>query len=122
MAPFLIIFVVALLLAGAATPVAQRLAPRFGIMDIPGGRKAHARPMPLLGGVAIYLATIAALLLFGNKQEVAQFFAIIIGATLMSFCGLWDDRRPLAPLVKLVVQAGAALILQASGIAVGILP
>ena len=122
MTPFLLIFVAALILASAATPVAKRIAPMLGIMDIPSGRKAHMRPTPLLGGAAIYVATIIALLIFGQQQEITQFFAILIGATLMSFCGLWDDRRPLAPALKMAAQIVAALVLYASGVAVAVLP
>jgi UDP-GlcNAc:undecaprenyl-phosphate GlcNAc-1-phosphate transferase len=102
--------------------MAKRIAPLLGIMDVPGGRKAHLRPTPLLGGVAIYVATIAALLIFGQQQEITQFFAILIGATLVSFCGLWDDRRPLSPAIKLIAQTAAALILFSSGVAVAVLP
>ena len=122
MTSFLLIFVAALLLGLSATPLAQRVAPWFGMVDTPSARKAHPRPMPLLGGVAIYLATMAALLIFGQQQEVTQLAGILIGATLVSFCGLWDDRRPLAPFVKLVVQTTAALILYATGITINILP
>jgi UDP-GlcNAc:undecaprenyl-phosphate GlcNAc-1-phosphate transferase len=122
MASFLLIFVAALLLAGAATPVAQRIAPFLGIMDKPNARKIHVQPMPRLGGAAIYVATIAALLILGQQQEVMQFFGILIGATIVSFCGLWDDRRSLSPILKLVVQTAAALILYSTGVSVAILP
>jgi UDP-GlcNAc:undecaprenyl-phosphate GlcNAc-1-phosphate transferase len=121
MASFMLIFVAALLLAGAATPLAQWIAPVLGVMDAPNARKIHVRPVPRLGGAAIYLATIAALLILGGQQEVTQFIGILIGATIVSFCGLWDDRRALSPLVKLVVQTVAALILYATGVSIGVL-
>jgi UDP-GlcNAc:undecaprenyl-phosphate GlcNAc-1-phosphate transferase len=122
MASFLLIFVAALLLAGAATPVAQRIAPFLGIMDKPNPRKIHGQPMPRLGGAAIYVATIAALLILGRQQEVTQFIGILIGATIVSFCGLWDDRRSLSPLLKLFAQTAAALILYSTGVSISILP
>jgi len=122
MASFLLIFIAALLLAGAATPVAQRIAPFLGVMDKPNARKIHAHPMPRLGGAAIYVATIAALLILGRQQEVTQFIGILIGATVVSFCGLWDDRRSLSPFLKLIVQTIAALILYSTGISISVLP
>ncbi|MBI5877164.1 MAG: undecaprenyl/decaprenyl-phosphate alpha-N-acetylglucosaminyl 1-phosphate transferase [Chloroflexi bacterium] len=122
MASFLIVFAVALVLATAVTPVAERLAPILGWVDAPSARKVHLRPVPLLGGVAIYLATIAALLVFGDHSEVAQLAGIGVGATLVSLCGLWDDRRPLSPVIKLAVQALAALVTFSSGIGITILP
>jgi UDP-GlcNAc:undecaprenyl-phosphate GlcNAc-1-phosphate transferase len=122
MATFLIIFVAALVVAFWATPIAQRAAHRFDVLDRPAARKLHLTPMPLLGGVAIYLGTIVALLVFGDKQEVTQLAGILIGATLVSFFGLWDDRQSLSPAIKLVVQLVAALILYATGISVGLFP
>ncbi|MCA1553263.1 MAG: undecaprenyl/decaprenyl-phosphate alpha-N-acetylglucosaminyl 1-phosphate transferase, partial [Chloroflexi bacterium] len=76
----------------------------------------------LLGGFAIYAATIIALLIFGDKQEVTQLAGIMVGATIVSFCGLWDDHQPLSPAVKLVVQLLATLLLHATGISVSLLP
>ncbi len=122
MTSFLLIFIAALIVAGAATPVAQRLAIYLGVIDQPNTRKTHLKPMPLLGGVAIYTATMIALLAFGQQQEVTQLAGIVIGATLVSFCGLWDDRQAIAPAAKLAVQMVAALILYFTGISVSLLP
>ena len=120
MSTFLIIFVAALVVAFWATPLARRAAHRFDVLDHPAARKVHLAPMPLLGGVAIYAGTIVALLVFGDKQEVTQLVGIVVGATLVSFFGLWDDRRSLSPALKLAVQLLAALILYATGISINI--
>ena len=56
MAQYLLIVVSAFLLAVGVTPVARRLAFRLGVVDLPSARKIHSRPMPLLGGAAIYVA------------------------------------------------------------------
>jgi UDP-GlcNAc:undecaprenyl-phosphate GlcNAc-1-phosphate transferase len=120
MASFLLIFLSALIIAGAATPVAQRLAIYFGVVDKPNPRKVHLKPTPLLGGVAIYVGTIIALVFFGDRQEVTQLTGIVLGATVVSFCGLWDDQRPLGPGVKLLAQAAAALILYITGVNVSL--
>ena len=123
MIAYILIFASALLCAVGGTPLARWAAPRLGAMDQPSIRKVHARPMPRLGGAAIYLAFIIALLLCGNRSYVSQAVGILIGATLVSFCGLWDDRGMLHPLIKLVVgQPLAALILIASGVQVTFLP
>jgi UDP-GlcNAc:undecaprenyl-phosphate GlcNAc-1-phosphate transferase len=120
MASFLLIFLSALIIAGATTPVAQRLALYFGVVDKPNPRKVHLKPTPLLGGIAIYVATIFALVFLGERQEITQLAGILLGATVVSFCGLWDDRRPLGPGVKLLAQAAAALILVLTGVSVSL--
>ena len=123
MIAYMLIFASALVFAVGGTPLARWAAPRLGVMDQPSIRKVHAKPMPRLGGAAIYLAFIIALLLFGDRSYVSQAVGILLGATLVSFCGLWDDRGMLHPLIKLVIgQPLAALILIASGVRVTFLP
>jgi len=83
---------------GAAAGVAA------GVIDQPSARKVHVTPMPLLGGLAIYAAFVAALLLFGNRYGLTELISILVGASLMSFLGVWDDRRTLSPWLKLIGQ------------------
>jgi UDP-GlcNAc:undecaprenyl-phosphate GlcNAc-1-phosphate transferase len=113
-----LIFLAALVFAVCGTPLARRLAHRAGMTDEPSARKEHLEPTPLLGGAAIYGAVILALLLFGERAEVAQVAGIILGATMVSFLGLWDDKRPIRPVIKVLAQAGAAGLLVATGVSV----
>ena len=123
MTVYILIFASALLFAAGGTPLARWAAPRLGVMDQPSARKIHTKPMPRLGGAAIYTAFVIALLLFGDRSYVSQAVGILLGATLVSFCGFWDDRGKLHPLIKLGIgQPVAALILIATGIRVSFLP
>ena len=120
MTVYLVLFVCALAASLFATPYARRTAIRLDIVDRPSGRKAHASPIPYLGGVAIYLAFIVILLLgwrtwnsgSGVGKATEQLVAIIGGATLMALLGLLDDRYDLPALVKLAGQlVGAAVLI-----------
>jgi UDP-GlcNAc:undecaprenyl-phosphate GlcNAc-1-phosphate transferase len=122
MAAYMLIFASALLFAFGATPLARWAAPRLRAIDQPSIRKVHTQPMPRLGGAAIYLAFVIALLLFGDRAYVSEAVGILLGATLVSFFGLWDDRRGLPALVKLGGQLVALTILIASGVRVSFLP
>jgi UDP-GlcNAc:undecaprenyl-phosphate/decaprenyl-phosphate GlcNAc-1-phosphate transferase len=119
---FMLIFASALVLAVGGTPVVRSLALRLGILDQPSSRKVHVNPVPLLGGVAIYAAFIAAILLFGNRFRLHELLSILVGASLVSFLGVWDDRRGLSPLVKLVGQFLCAAILVLTGVYIGTFP
>lgn len=122
MTTYALILLSALLLAFGATPLAQRAARRIGMVDKPSARKQHTVPTPLLGGAAIYLAVIVALLLLGDRFYVNQVAGIFLGATLMSFLGLWDDRRGLSPWVKLIGQFLAAGVLLLTDVRITFLP
>jgi UDP-GlcNAc:undecaprenyl-phosphate GlcNAc-1-phosphate transferase len=116
---YMLIFASALAMAIGGTPLVRRVALRLGIIDQPNARKIHVNPIPLLGGVAIYGAFIVAVLLFGNRFGLHELVSILVGASLMSFLGVWDDRRSLSPLLKLVGQFLAASILVLSGVLIG---
>ena len=119
---FMLIFASALVMAIGGTPVAKRLALRLGVIDRPNARKIHVNPIPLLGGLAIYSAFIVALLLFGDRYRLNELISILVGASLVSFLGVWDDQRGLSPLLKLAGQFLAASILVISGVYVGTFP
>jgi len=122
MTTYLLIVASALFLAVAVTPLARRIAFRAGMIDQPAARKQHAIPTPLLGGAAIYLAFVISLFILGDRLYVNQVAGILLGATLVSFLGLWDDRHPLRPGVKLAGQVLAALILVVTDVRVNATP
>jgi UDP-GlcNAc:undecaprenyl-phosphate GlcNAc-1-phosphate transferase len=70
-------------------PPIRLLALRFGFVDRPSARKIHNEPIPLLGGIAIYTGSVAALFLFLGWTSVTA--AIGIGGALLVSVGLLDD-------------------------------
>jgi UDP-GlcNAc:undecaprenyl-phosphate GlcNAc-1-phosphate transferase len=95
----------------------RALALRVGMVDLPGPRKVHLTPIPLLGGLAMYIAVVVAVLLAFNGPARAQIVGILIGATLVAAVGILDDRGLLHHQIKLLVGMPlAAVILLASGI------
>jgi len=119
---FALIFFVALVFSVVATPLARRLALAGNVVDAPNARKVHTTPTPLLGGAAIYLAFVAALLLFGGRQEIRQLVGVVLGATFISAVGVVDDVRGLRPALKLLAQLIAACVLPLVGIEVRLFP
>ena len=119
MTQYMLILASALAVALGIMPLVRRAAVQWGFIAMPDARRVHTRPTPLLGGVAIYLGCIAALLAFGDRFYVPQVVSMLVGATLMSFLGIWDDHEGLRPLIKLLGQLVAAGILYLTGIQVG---
>jgi UDP-GlcNAc:undecaprenyl-phosphate GlcNAc-1-phosphate transferase len=122
MSTLILIFASALLLAIGATPGARWVALKFGIVDQPAARKVHTTPIPRFGGIAMYGAVVIALLVFRERFRVNQLVSILLGATWVSFLGIWDDRWGLRPILKFVGQIVAAVILIITGVQVGFLP
>ena len=120
MTTYMLIFAAALAFAVGGTPVARWIATHTDIVDRPSGRKLHLKPIPLLGGTAIYAAFILALLLFGDRFYIPPLIGIFVGATLVSFLGVWDDRRTIRPFLKLAGQTAAALVLIMTGVKVNL--
>jgi UDP-GlcNAc:undecaprenyl-phosphate GlcNAc-1-phosphate transferase len=122
MSTLVLIFATALVFAIGTTPLARHLALRTGLVDQPSARKVHQSPIPLLGGAAMYSAFLLALILFADRFYVPQMIGIVVGATWVSFLGLWDDRVSLRALWKLLGQILGALILVATGVTVDLVP
>ncbi len=116
-----LIFATALVCAIGATPVMRRIALRTGMLDQPSARKVHATPIPRLGGVAMYGAFMLALVLFADRFYISQVVGIVVGATWVSFLGLWDDRVGLHAGFKLAGQILGALILLIAGVTIDVL-
>jgi UDP-GlcNAc:undecaprenyl-phosphate GlcNAc-1-phosphate transferase len=112
-----IAFIVALLASLGLTIPVRHFALRMGLVDHPGPRKVHLKPIPLLGGIAIYLGFAVAMLLSQHGAMQQQTVAILSGATLLAVVGFLDDGGLLHHQVKLFIgMPVAALFLLASGI------
>ena len=99
----------------AMTPIARRAAYRLGAIDVPkDNRRMHLKPIPRLGGLAIYTAFAAVSLLMMTLD--VQMVTLLAGATLMVGLGMMDDTRPLPAKLKLAIQIMAALIVIAGGV------
>jgi UDP-GlcNAc:undecaprenyl-phosphate GlcNAc-1-phosphate transferase len=125
-------FVLSVVLCG----LALGLAPRWGLVDRPGGHKGHRQPTPMGGGVAIWATTFLILLLgtlvvamggpylpeplvrhvpgaLGRLGQLVEIFGL---ASVIMAMGLVDDVKNLDWRLRLGIQVGCATILAATGI------
>ncbi len=96
---------ISLVLCLLLIPVARKT----GLLDHPSSRKVHNKPVPLVGGVAIYLAMLIAITLF--TPYIKQALPLIIACGFMVAIGMIDDRRELSPLIRFVAQILACCIM-----------
>ena len=102
---------VAAVLAFAVTPLVKRLAQRVGAMDVPtDGRRMHHRPIPRMGGLAIFTAFLVSTLLFAFPEIDREVRGILLGALIIVILGVLDDIFTLHAGLKFVVQIVAAVV------------
>jgi UDP-GlcNAc:undecaprenyl-phosphate GlcNAc-1-phosphate transferase len=126
----LAVFLATTLVSAILTPVVRLLALRLGAVSTPGGRHVHRQVTPRLGGVAIFLAVLAALipLALGTSVETVEaraepmrLLGLFGGGTLMCLVGAWDDIRGLRARHKLYAQIVVALGAYACGFRLDVL-
>jgi len=105
-------FLLALAVVLVLTPGVGRIGRVLGIVDEPGERRRlHVRPVPRLGGIALFLGLLVPWLAFLDLSGPRR--GILLGAAIAVVVGLLDDFRGLAWWGKLGGQSAAA------GVAVG---
>lgn len=100
----LVSFLVSLFLV----PICKKVAIHVNAMDIPNERKVHKKPMPRLGGLAIYLSFLICYMLFG--EITTQMLSIVIASFVIILFGIIDDINPMKARYKLIGQAISAAI------------
>jgi UDP-GlcNAc:undecaprenyl-phosphate/decaprenyl-phosphate GlcNAc-1-phosphate transferase len=120
----LILFLAAAALTLGMTPGARWLALRLGTLDHPGPRRVHLEPVPKLGGLAMAIAILAvawgAYLLPGPVHVIdpRPLMGFTIAGLVILALGIADDVRGASPVVKIVVQSAAAVILTRFGLGI----
>tara|TARA_R110000824_G_scaffold104214_6_gene247369 strand:- start:37891 stop:38913 length:1023 start_codon:yes stop_codon:yes gene_type:complete len=93
------------------------LAKKLGLMDVPGGRKKHSHPTPLMGGLTIILIILPLMITYTIMRPSyfqGAIFAIAIVGGLISALAIVDDRVHISPIVRLIISAlffGVAMVL-----------
>ncbi|GHV32244.1 undecaprenyl-phosphate alpha-N-acetylglucosaminyl 1-phosphate transferase [Clostridia bacterium] len=110
-------FIVAGVVSFGMSPLVKRFAKIVGAVDVPSDeRRMHKTPITRLGGLAIFLGFIVAVLIFNDMGE--QVRGILIGAVIIVVLGILDDILRLKAWIKLLFQIAAALVPVLSGVVV----
>ena len=108
------------LLAFASTAILilllRPLAISVGLVDVPSARKSHSGNIPLIGGLAIFIGSLIALLFEYSVSKSGLLFTTTLpsfygAAFIMLVIGTWDDFRELPAVTRLVAQVTACLVM-----------
>lgn len=120
-------FAFAFLLTLLLTPLAGWAGRRWGLVDMPGGRRRHRGVVPRTGGLALFSGFFITVLLItilpetptalagwfparNDPNEERRLMALLIGSLYCAFFGLIDDRFNLSAGPQYLIQFGAAVI------------
>jgi UDP-GlcNAc:undecaprenyl-phosphate GlcNAc-1-phosphate transferase len=96
------------------TPAVGGMARMLGAVDRPDSRRLNRRPIPRLGGLAIFLGIVVPALAFLDLSGETR--GVLLGAACATVVGAVDDFRGLSPPTKLAGQVAAAAIPPAFGV------
>ena len=131
--PYLCLLAASFLVSLVSTPLARRIAVWCGAVDYPNARRINKKPIPRMGGVAIFLGIVAAfvvqylgttfwgwpVVLVPSPRLEVNYWLLVLAFLVIFFTGLLDDRFSLSPRQKLFGQALAAVIAVAGGLVIG---
>jgi UDP-GlcNAc:undecaprenyl-phosphate GlcNAc-1-phosphate transferase len=118
-----IVGLVAAIATWACTFVVRRLAVRFSIIVVPDDRRVHERPTPTVGGAAMYLGLLVAIVVASQLPGLGTLFrgssdpiGLVLGASVIFTIGMVDDLREMSPPAKMSGQILAGTVLYLFGI------
>lgn len=122
---YLVSFIASIILSTGLTRCVRDTARARGWIPALSSHHIHRKPVPRLGGIAIYCSFVAIAVMMVSASaiwdlsieiEPRTFLHILIPGTLIFLLGLYDDIYSVNPRVKFSVQAVAALMLYGFGI------
>lgn len=110
--------VVAFLISFGATPVVIGVAKKIKAIDVPKDeRRVHKKPIPLIGGLAIFYGFLISMLCFGVMDKPT--IGILLGALIIVTTGVIDDKYNMNAKLKFLLQLIAAGVVVAFGVNIG---
>ena len=133
--PYVCLFAVSLATSLAVTPVARRIALAIGAVDRPDSRRINRKPIPRMGGIAIFMGIVAAfalqyigttfwgwpVVLVPSHHLQVNYWELVASFVVIFAVGLADDIFSLKPLIKFLGQIVAACIAVHGGLVIGVI-
>lgn len=111
---YLTAFLISVFAALFSTPIVRMIARKFDFLDYPDERKNHSSPVPVLGGVAVYIAFLAGVFSASYYSNAVK--VILSGGLLLLVMGIIDDKKKIPATVKVLTIAALAIALSRFGI------
>ncbi|MEA3506735.1 MAG: MraY family glycosyltransferase [Elusimicrobiota bacterium] len=126
---YILTFIISVFLSLLFTPIIGSFAIKFGALDKPSGRKVHRKPIPLWGGVGVFIAVFGTIFIMsrvnsafsellsadgGTLRHILE--GIFVSSIVVTVLGTVDDMKGVIPTTKLLGQIIAAMIVMQYGL------
>ena len=88
-----------------------RIAKARNLTDNPGERKLQRHPVPMLGGIAVFMGVICGLGMACTMADLTLIFPIVMMMAAMLYIGALDDLTGLSPIFRIIIEIFAVLVL-----------
>lgn len=102
----ILLSLLSLIVTAVVYPHVLRYARHFNVVDNPDARKLHRQPVPVMGGVAVYIGILAGCMAMSSFINGASINWSIMSFTTILMLGVWDDMKNLPIIFRFVVQFG----------------
>ena len=111
----IVTFAVAFISVALIHPYLVRFAKAKNIVDNPNTRKIQLRPVPVLGGLAIFFGIVVGVLAAHSIVPCSDIFVILACMMIMTYVGALDDVLDISPKIRLIAEVTVILVLMYIG-------
>ena len=98
------LMLVAFLVTGCIYPYVLRFAIRHNYVDKPDSRKLQREPVPVMGGVTVYIGVVVALAAGFLLLHKSALLTVLPLLTVAFLVGFWDDVKSISPASRFIVE------------------
>ncbi len=117
---YTVVFFISLASSLALTPIVRKIMLNLNVLNMPSKDRWHLQPIALLGGIAIFISFVLAVLLRVKVNH--EVFVILMGGGIIFALGLLDDLFGTPPRIKFAVQILVAFAVTDFGVSAKVLP
>lgn len=104
-------FLISLLSVCWIHPRLVRIALDKNIVDNPNARKLQRKPVPVLGGIAVFFGSVIGLGCASLVCDCSELFVVVVAMMIMLYIGTLDDILDLSPGLRFLVEIFTVLLL-----------
>lgn len=96
--------ILAFIVTMAVYPAVLRFAKKHGIVDNPNARKLQRVPVPVMGGVAVFIGLVIPLIVASIYFSYSPLWVGLTAMAIMMLIGAWDDAKDIPANLRFIIE------------------